>query len=62
MIRNIIDIITMTFPLKLSACPGIRKKGGPKPESLFFFLLINFSGGGAQLRKWMRKLYFRLKK
>ena len=34
------------------ACPGIRKRGGPKSESLFFFffLLFNFSGGGAQLR------------
>ena len=32
------------------ACPGIRKRGGPKSESLFFF--FNFSGGGgAQLRK-----------
>ena len=24
------------------ACPGIRKGGGPKPES-FFFLLFKFS-------------------
>ena len=34
------------------ACPGIRKRGGPKSESLFFFffLLFNFSGGGAQLK------------
>ena len=29
------------------ACPGIRKRRGPKSESLFFFfLLFNFSGGG----------------
>ena len=31
------------------ACPGIRKRGGPKSENLFFFF-FNFSGG-AQLRK-----------
>ena len=33
------------------ACPGIRRRGGPKSESLFFFFCFSlFQGGGAQLR------------
>ena len=31
------------------ACLGICKGGGAKSEA--FFLLFNFSGGGAQLKK-----------
>ena len=56
----------MQYP---GACPGIGKGGGgggPKSKKLllflFFFALFNFSGGGAQLRKELGKLYFRLKK
>ena len=39
------------------ACPGIRKRGGPKSESLFFFFFFCFSifQGGAQLRNKLRK-------
>ena len=34
------------------ACPGIRKRGAQNLKAFFFFfLLFNFSGGGAQLRK-----------
>ena len=28
------------------ACPGIRKRGGPESESLFFFAFQFFRGGG----------------
>ena len=42
------------------ACPGIRKRGGPKSES-FFFLLFNFSGGGPA-PKIAEKLIFSTKK
>ena len=28
------------------ACPEIRKRGGPKSESLFFFFFSIFQGGG----------------
>ena len=44
--------------IKPGACSGIGK-GGPKSESIFFkiffFLLFNFSGEGAQLRKELGK-------
>ena len=32
------------------ACPGIRKRGDPKSENLFFFAFQFFRGGG-QLKK-----------
>ena len=35
--------------------------GGPKSESLFFFLLFNFSGGGAA-QKIAEKMIFSTKK
>ena len=39
-------------PYLAGACPGIRKKGGPKSESLFFFFFFAFQffRGGGQLR------------
>ena len=44
------------------ACPGIRKRGGPKSESFFFFfLLFNFSGGGPA-QKLAEKMIFSTKK
>ena len=40
------------FSFRTGACPGIRKGGGGAQNlKAFFFLLFNFSGGGAQLRK-----------
>ena len=47
------------------ACPGIRKRGGPKSESLFFFfffLLFNFSWGGGPAQKIAEKMIFSTKK
>ena len=49
------------------ACPGIRKRGGPKSESLFFFfffffLLFNFSGGGGPAQKLAEKMTITTKK
>ena len=46
------------------ACPGIRKRGGPKSESLFFFfffffLLFNSSGPAQKLAE---KMIFSTKK
>ena len=43
------------------ACAGIRKRGGPISESLFFFfLLFNFSGGGPA-QKLAEKMTFSTK-
>ena len=50
------------------ACPGIRKGGGAKSESVFFlfvcFLLFNFSGGGGlyAAHKIAEKMIFSTKK
>ena len=51
--------------LVTGACPGIRKRGGPKSESLFFFLffflLFNYSGGGPA-QKIAEKIIFSAEK
>ena len=47
-IAGVVVVVVMAV-VGAGACPGIRKRGGPKFESLFFFfffLLFNFSGGG----------------
>ena len=44
------------------ACPGIRKRGGPKSESLFFFFFFFcfsiFQGGGGPAQKLGEKMTF----
>ena len=46
------------------ACPGIRKRGGPKSESLFFFFFCFsiFQGGGGPAQKIAEKMIFSTKK
>ena len=53
------SMLSNRVPLS-GACPGIRKRGGPKSESLFF-LLFNFSGGGPA-QKLAEKMMFSTKK
>ena len=49
------------FTVLTGACPGIRKRGGPKAESLFFFFGFSiFQGGPAQ--KLAEKMTFSTKK
>ena len=52
--------IIMPHPLNTGACPGIRKRGGPKSERLFFFAFQFFRGGPAQKRD--EKIIFSTKK
>ena len=44
------------------ACPGIRKRGGPKSESLFFFFFFFafqfFRGGGPAQTLAEKKKYY----
>ena len=47
------DVIISDEHIYPGACPGIRKGGGAKSESLFFCFSI--FQGGALLRKEMRK-------
>ena len=62
-------VIVLIVGSGAGACPGIRKRGGPKSESLFFFffffffffLLFNFSGGGPA-QKLAEKMIFSTKK
>ena len=49
------DLSAYILDMHTGACPGIRKRGGPKSESLFFWLFNLSGGGGAQLRKQLRK-------
>ena len=45
------------------ACPGIRKRGGPKSESLFFFFFFfQFFRGGGPAQKLAEKMTFSTKK
>ena len=46
------------------ACPGIRKRGGPKSESFFFFFFFAFQffRGGGPAQKIAEKMIFSTKK
>ena len=49
------------------ACPGIRKRGGPKSESpffffFFFFFAFQFFRGGGPAQKLAEKMIFSTKK
>ena len=48
----------------VGACPGIRKRGGPKSESLFFFFFFafHFFRGGGPAQKLDEKKTFSTKK
>ena len=44
------------------ACPGIRKGGGPKSESLFFIFCFSIFQGGGAAQKIAEKMIFSTKK
>ena len=44
------------------ACPGIRKRGDPKSENLFFFFAFQFFRGGGLAQKIVEKMIFSTKK
>ena len=50
--------------METGACPGIRKRGGPKSESLFFFFFFAFQffRGGGPAQKLAEKMIFSTKK
>ena len=51
--------IQHTWP---GACPGIRKRGGPKFESLFFFFAFSIFQVGGPAQKLAEKMIFSTKK
>ena len=59
-------IINLSYILYAGACPGIRKRGGPKSESLFFFFFFFFCfsifQGGGPAQKLAEKMTFSTKK